>query len=247
MRDFGRFCNTIFAEIVCILGTGFWAEWSGPVIKAAGGAPSGGPRQCGVWGGAPGFERCPGLVRPLMLPSGLRSRYSGPARLCSRRLRFLRRRFQTPVTFPVEFNLVGAVAQAVERGGGDHLVGREGRAPFVEVEIGGQHRRRPLVALGDQVMEILVFGRPQRLEAEIVDQKQRNFGQVIEAPFVRSHGLRGAQAAHELRLRDEQHVMALAGRSMPQRLREVALAGAAGAGDDDVRIPVNVTAHSGLS
>ena len=54
------------------------------------------------------------------------------------------------------------MAQTVQRGGADHLVRREGGAPFVEVQIRGQDGRRALVALGDQVAEILVLGRAQR-------------------------------------------------------------------------------------
>lgn len=48
--------------------------------------------------------------------------------------------------------------QTVEGSSADHLVGGERLSPFAEVQIRGQHRGGTLIALSDQVMEVLVFG-----------------------------------------------------------------------------------------
>lgn len=85
-------------------------------------------------------------------------RRGSPDALRGRRRELPCRWFQRPVAFPVQHHPVGAVAQPVQRGGTDQLVRREGRSPFVEVQVRGQDRRRALIALGDQVMEVLVLG-----------------------------------------------------------------------------------------
>lgn len=59
----------------------------------------------------------------------------------------------------MEGQAVGVVPQPIERGGGEQTVGRECLIPFREVEVGGDDGRRLLVALGDQIVEILVGRR----------------------------------------------------------------------------------------
>jgi len=76
----------------------------------------------------------------------------------------------------------------------NHLVSREGGAPFVEVQVRRQDRGRSLVALSNQVVEILVLGRSERFQPKVIDDEQRHLAEVLQAPFVRAHGLRGAQA-----------------------------------------------------
>ena len=61
------------------------------------------------------------------------------------------------------------MAKPVEGGAGQQAVGGEGVIPFLEVEVAGDDGGHALVALGDQVMQILVGGRAQRLEAEVID------------------------------------------------------------------------------
>lgn len=59
--------------------------------------------------------------------------------------------------------------EPIERGRGQQPVGREGLVPLGEVEVAGHDGRGRLVALGDQVVQVLVSGRSQRLQAEVVD------------------------------------------------------------------------------
>lgn len=43
---------------------------------------------------------------------------------------------------------------------------------MTEVEIAGADRPQSLAALGDQVMRVLIGGRVQRLQAEVIDDEQ---------------------------------------------------------------------------
>ena len=61
------------------------------------------------------------------------------------------------------------MAQAVEGSGGEQPVGGEGLVPLVEVEVAGDDGGGLLVALGDEVVQVLVGGGAQRLEAEVVE------------------------------------------------------------------------------
>ncbi len=81
-------------------------------------------------------------------------------------------------------------------------------------------------------MEVLVLGWPERFQSKVIDDEQCYLAEVLHAAIVRAHRLRGAQAGHQLGLGNEQHVMALARCGMPQGLRKVALACAAGPGDE---------------
>ena len=60
------------------------------------------------------------------------------------------------------------MADAVQRGGAEHFVGREGIPPLAEVQVAGYHGGGPLVAFCDQVVEDFVFRRAQGFEPEVV-------------------------------------------------------------------------------
>ena len=62
------------------------------------------------------------------------------------------------VSFPVEHNPIGTIAQTIEGGGGKQFVGK-GRTPFAQIEVTGDDRTRPLVTLGDELVQILILGR----------------------------------------------------------------------------------------
>ncbi len=61
-------------------------------------------------------------------------------------------------------------------------------APFLEVEIAGDDGRVALVTLGDQVVQILVLRRAQRLEAIVVDDQQIDTGQGLKPALEGAHG-----------------------------------------------------------
>lgn len=134
------------------------------------------------------------------------------------------------------------MAQAVEGGGAEHAVGREGVAPFGKVQVAGQHRRCPLIALGDEIVEHFILGRTQGFQPEVVDDQQIHPRQRLQAPLVAADRQGVLQARQQLSLGHEQHVIALTRRGVAQRLSQVALAGAAGAGDQDRHLLLDETA-----
>jgi hypothetical protein len=61
------------------------------------------------------------------------------------------------------------VAQAVDGVRGEQPVAGEGLVPLGEVEVAGDEGGSTLVALGDEVVRILVGGGAKGFEAEVVD------------------------------------------------------------------------------
>ena len=137
-----------------------------------------------------------------------------------------------------------ALPHAVHGGGAEHAVCRERHDPFVRVEIAGHDGRQALVALGDEFVEVFVVGRAQGLESEVVDDEDRDLRQGLELLVVGAGGARRVQVAGELRLGEEQHVVALLHGGVAQRLREVAFTGADGAGDEHRDLLADVAAGS---
>ena len=81
-------------------------------------------------------------------------------------------------------------------------------------------------------MEVLVAGRLEGLQAEIIDEEQGHAGQGLEAPVVGVGSPGRLQGGEQAALGGEEHVVVAAGGLVPQGLGQVALAGAAGAGDE---------------
>ena len=67
----------------------------------------------------------------------------------------------------------------IDGGHTQHPVGREDVSPFAEVQIAGHHGGCLLVTSADEVVDVLIVGRPQGLEAKIVDDKQGDLGQLV--------------------------------------------------------------------
>jgi hypothetical protein len=132
----------------------------------------------------------------------------------------------------VEDDAVGAVAEAVEGGGAEEPVG-EGVAPLGEVEVGGDEGGGAFVAFGDEVVEVLVVGWSQGLQAEVVEHEERYAGKGLEASLVGAGGAGGVEGGEQLGLGGEGDVVTGADGAMSEGLCEVALAGAAGSGDED--------------
>ena len=89
------------------------------------------------------------------------------------------------------------MSQAVERCGGQQPVGGEGLIPLVEVQVAGDDGGGLLVALGDEVVQVLVGGSTQRLEPEVIDDEQRHPCQSGELALVGAGGARGVQGLRQ--------------------------------------------------
>ena len=116
--------------------------------------------------------------------------------------------------------------------------------PFAEREVGGDDRRAPLVAVGEEVEEQLAAGALEGHEAEFVDDQQRDPQVALVQPRERQLVARLDELAHEVGGAHEgdppayagipRRAVAAAGSLDAERDREVRLAGADRPGDDDV-------------
>lgn len=61
------------------------------------------------------------------------------------------------VALAVEHDAIRPVTEAVEGGGAEELI-REGGLPLAEVKVARNEGARPLIALGDELVEIFVLG-----------------------------------------------------------------------------------------
>jgi len=65
--------------------------------------------------------------------------------------------------------------EAVEDGGGQHLVAGEHLGPVADAFVGGDDRRALAVAVADQPEEQAGVGSIERVESHLVDDEQRGF------------------------------------------------------------------------
>ncbi len=129
----------------------------------------------------------------------------------------------------------------VEGGCAQQLV-VEGVVPLREVQIAGDDRRFPLVALCDDVVEVLVLSGAHGLEAEVVDDEQLRLGQSRQFALVRAHCPCRGELAQELGVGGEYRVVAATYGDVPQGLSKVALAGTTGADDEHRGLLLQVAA-----
>ena len=138
------------------------------------------------------------------------------------------------------------VPEAVEQRRGELLVA-EDLHPLAEGEVGGDDRRAPLVAVGEQVEEQLSAGALEGHEAELVDDQQRHAQVALVQPGERELVARLDEVADEVGGADEGDAVTAAGGLDAERDREVRLAGADRSGDDDVLAALEVVAGGELS
>ena len=98
------------------------------------------------------------------------------------------------------------MTEPVEGSATEQSVG-EGVAPLGEVEVGGDDGGAAFVALGDEVVEVLVLRCPQGFQTEVIDDEQRHAGKGLESSLVGVDGARGMEARQQLALGGEQHVV----------------------------------------
>lgn len=96
----------------------------------------------------------------------------------------------------MQHDLVGAVHDPAEGDRAQQLV-VVGVVPFREVQIAGDDRR-PLLAIRDDVMEVLVLSGTHGLETKVIDDEQIRLGQHRQFTFVRAHCSRQGELAEEL-------------------------------------------------
>ena len=131
-----------------------------------------------------------------------------------------------PVALAVH-DLVGTMRDSVEGGCAQQFV-VEGVVSLREVEVAGDDRRFSLVALCDDVVEVLVLPGAHGLEAEVIDDEQIRLGQSRQFALVGAHGPCRGELPQELGVGGEHRVVAATYGDVPQGLGKVALAGAAG-------------------
>ena len=108
----------------------------------------------------------------------------------------------------------------------------EGVVPLREAQIACDDRRFSLVALCNDVVEVLVLSGAHGLEAKVVDDEQIRLSQCGQFALVGSHGSGRGELPQELGVGGEHGVVAATYGDMAQCLGDVALAGAAGADDE---------------
>ena len=125
------------------------------------------------------------------------------------------------------------VQEAVEERG-DRCGIAEELAPVIHRAVGRQERGRPLVAAHDHLEEVLGGGVRELAHAEVVDDEQRDGGQVREEPLAGAIE-RGIRQVLEQRMGFTiDHTVALVDRRAANGLREMTFAGARRTQEEDV-------------
>ena len=107
------------------------------------------------------------------------------------------------IALALQSQAIGTVSEPVEGSGAEQSVG-EGVAPLREVEVRGDDGGALFVALGNEVVEVLVLRRSQGFQTEVIDDEQRHAGQGVEASLVSVDGARGIEGCQQLTLGGEQ-------------------------------------------
>src|SRR3989449_378055 len=137
-------------------------------------------------------------------------------------------------------DLVGVVRQAVEGGGGEERALEQVR-PLGEGAVAGDDERALLVALVDDLVEVLGAGRVQGLQSEVIEDEEVAAHVGGETAFVGAVGAAAVEVRQHPRCRDEQNVEASAAGFVTERLGEVALADAGGAPGGDRLVALDET------
>jgi len=124
------------------------------------------------------------------------------------------------------------VAEPIDGGSAQDAVG-EGISPLGQIKVAGDDSGAAFVAFRDHVVQVLVLGRPQGLEAEVVDDKQAGLGQLVELAFVGVGGSGSVKFREHFALGCKHDVMAEPDGAVAQGLGDMAFAGSAGSHDKD--------------
>lgn len=132
----------------------------------------------------------------------------------------------TAAGLALEFDAVGVVPESIDGGGSQQAIVGESLVPLTEIQVAGHDGRDAFVTFGDQIVQVFIGGRPQRLETEIIDDEQRDASQRGELALVGAGGTSGVQCRGELRAAGEQHIDAAANSAMTKGLGKMTFADA---------------------
>src|SRR5215467_8393970 len=134
---------------------------------------------------------------------------------------------------------IDVVQDAIEDGGGQGAVVVEDLRPVLVGAVGGEEDRRTLVALADdleqQVGAMLVDGEV----AELIDDQHGGLQVTAELVLEAAGRLRGRQRVDDVDGGGEEHGVSTNAGGMAKRNRDVRLAEADGADEDDVGLTFN--------
>ena len=88
------------------------------------------------------------------------------------------------------------VGKAIERGAGQQVVGKGG-GPFLEGAIAGDDERGPLVAFGDDLIEVLRGLRRKGLQAKVVENQEIHGQHLGQEALMRAVGACRMQVCQE--------------------------------------------------
>ena len=163
----------------------------------------------------------PEVVLSVIVLTGISNRFSA---------RCWRRDLWHPIGLADEDQTISIVPQAIQSRGAEEFVSREGLVPFLEGQIASDDGGLAFVSFCNEIMEIFIGRRAQRLQPEIVNDQKWHAGERREASIVSSVRAGGVEDGGELGGGVEQHIDAAAHGELAERLGEMAFAGAAGAG-----------------
>lgn len=98
----------------------------------------------------------------------------------------------------VKHQAVGIVPQAIQGCRGEQAVGGERLIPLTEVQVAGDQGGGLLVALGDQIVQVLVGGWAQGLQPEVIDDEQRDARKGCKLALVAAGSAGGVEAGGQL-------------------------------------------------
>jgi hypothetical protein len=124
--------------------------------------------------------------------------------------------------------------QAVEQRGRELLIAGKHGHPFGEGEIGGDDRRPPLVAVGEQIEEQLAAGPIEGHEAQLVDDQHVDTQESLLEPRELARVARFNQLTHQIGGAGEEHPALPLRRFHAERDRQMRLAGPNRAGEDQI-------------
>src|SRR5215471_10077294 len=131
---------------------------------------------------------------------------------------------------------IDVVQDAVEDGGGEGAVVIEDLSPVFVDAVGGDHQRRALVALADNLEQQVGTVFVDRQVAELVDDKQAGLEVAADLPLEAAGGLRGGERIDDVDGGGEERGVAADAGGMAECYADIRLAEANGRDQDDVGI-----------
>jgi len=126
------------------------------------------------------------------------------------------------------------MGEPIETGRGQEWVVPEGLGPLGVVAVTGDQDRSPLVALADDLVEVLGFLGSKRPEAEVIEDQEVRSKIDREPSLVGSIGPTAVEMREHLLDGGKEHVVAPTTGLLTEGLGEMALAHAAGSDDEDI-------------